>query len=605
MALEIFKLMGSIYVDNDKANESIAKTDKNAQGVGKTLLKGVGTAAKWGAGIATAAGAGAAALTGVAMKSSGVADNIDKMSQKIGISKQGFQEWSYIMGQNGMDVDKLQVGMKTLVTQMDMASEGNKNAIDTFDKLSLSWEDGSGKLKSQEEMMNEALYSLAEMENGTEKARIATELFGKSGVEMMPMLNGGAKGMEDLKNRAHDLGLVLSDDTVNAGVVLGDTMDDVKDSLGMLGTKIGGSLMPILQTVLDVILANLPMIQGLFESLSPIIADLFEKLLPPLMQLAETLFPVILELIETLLPIFMEIVDMVLPIFTELLNMLLPPLVEIVQVLLPPLLEIVKALMPILNLIMEVLKPIIELFTSLISPIIDLVMTAITPLVEMLTGLITTVLKPIMPIIKAVANVLSSVLGTAFKDLAPIIDNIMGIFGGLIDFISGVFTGNWEKAFGGLKDIVKNIFDALINIVKTPINWIIKGLNAFIGGLNKLKIPDWVPGVGGKGINIPTIPLLAKGGTIYKAGQAIVGDAGPELLDLPSGAKVTPLTGQLGGTEALDLLGDILLALKEDKDESITVEHTTYFGDDKIYSAVKRAKKEETKRRGYTLRTEF
>ena len=206
---------------------------------------------------------------------------------------------------------------------------------------------------------------------------------------------------------------------------------------------------------------------------------------------------------------------------------------------------------------MEVLKPIIELFTSLISPIIDLVMTAITPLVEMLTGLITTVLKPIMPIIKAVANVLSSVLGTAFKDLAPIIDNIMGIFGGLIDFISGVFTGNWEKAFGGLKDIVKNIFDALINIVKTPINWIIKGLNAFIGGLNKLKIPDWVPGVGGKGINIPTIPLLAKGGTIYKAGQAIVGDAGPELLDLPSGAKVTPLSN-VGGDDTTGLLQQIL-----------------------------------------------
>jgi hypothetical protein len=159
-----------------------------------------------------------------------------------------------------------------------------------------------------------------------------------------------------------------------------------------------------------------------------------------------------------------------------------------------------------------------------------------------MSDLINTILKPIIPVIQKVSDILKDVLGKAFDALSPIIDNVMGYFQGLIDFISGVFTGNWSKAFDGLKTIVKNIFEGLVNIVKMPINAIIKGINAFIGGLNKLKIPDWVPGVGGYGINIPEIPLLANGGTIYKKGKAIVGEEGAELLDLPVGAKVTPLT---------------------------------------------------------------
>lgn len=261
MAIEIFKLMGSILVNNDAANESISKTDEKAEGLGGKFVKGVGTAAKWGAAIVGAAAAGGAALFGMASKSAEATDRIDKLSNKIGISKQGFQEWDYIMGQNGMDVEKLQVGVKTLVTQMDAASSGSKNATEAFNKLGLSWQDGNGKLKNQEVMMNEAMLALAGMENGTEKARLATELFGKAGVEMMPMLNNGAEGIEELRQRAHDLGLVLGDDAVNAGVVLGDTIDDVKDSFSAITTKIGVSVMPMVQGFLDFILDKMPIIQ--------------------------------------------------------------------------------------------------------------------------------------------------------------------------------------------------------------------------------------------------------------------------------------------------------------------------------------------------------
>lgn len=85
--------MGSIFVDTDKADQSLSKTDKNAEGLGKRLLGGIGTAAKWGAALVGAGIAGAGALLGVATKSAEAADRVDKMSQKIGISRKGFQEW--------------------------------------------------------------------------------------------------------------------------------------------------------------------------------------------------------------------------------------------------------------------------------------------------------------------------------------------------------------------------------------------------------------------------------------------------------------------------------------------------------------------------------
>ena len=81
----------------------------------------------------------------------------------------------------------------------------------------------------------------------------------------------------------------------------------------------------------------------------------------------------------------------------------------------------------------------------------------------------------------------------------------------IIDFIKNVFAGNWKAAWQNVKNIFSNIISGIGNIFKLPINFIIDGMNAFIKGLNKLKIPDWVPGVGGKGLNIPLIKKLRVG----------------------------------------------------------------------------------------------
>ncbi|EMF0442673.1 phage tail protein [Enterococcus hirae] len=118
------------------------------------------------------------------------------------------------------------------------------------------------------------------------------------------------------------------------------------------------------------------------------------------------------------------------------------------------------------------------------------------------------------------------------------------ILTGFIDFITGIFTGDWSKAWQGVVDIFGGIFDGIVAVGKAPINAMIGLINGFIGGLNNIKIPKWVPGIGGKSFSISKLPYLAQGGHLIN-GQAIVGEAGPELLTAKNGkTTVTPLSDE-------------------------------------------------------------
>lgn len=164
--------------------------------------------------------------------------------------------------------------------------------------------------------------------------------------------------------------------------------------------------------------------------------------------------------------------------------------------------------------------------------------------------------------------VLGEQLNGFFASVKNIWDSIKQVFDGIIDFIRGVFTGDWQRAWEGVKEIFLGTFNALASRAKVPLNGVIALLNGAINGINMMidalnglhfTIPDWVPLLGGKefGLNLKhvgSIPYLASGG-ILSSGSAVVGEAGPELLTLTGGkAVVQPLSGNgpsLKGVEGL------------------------------------------------------
>lgn len=158
--------------------------------------------------------------------------------------------------------------------------------------------------------------------------------------------------------------------------------------------------------------------------------------------------------------------------------------------------------------------------------------------------------------------VLGNVLNGFFKIVEDIWNSVKRIFDGIIDFIRGVFTGDWERAWKGVSNIFGGIFDGLIAIAKAPLNGLIGLLNGAIGAINSLingfnsigfTLPKWLGGGSWNPNlpNIPTIPYLAKGGTVL-SGSAVVGEAGPELLTVgPTGTRVQPLTGNTSNTTNL------------------------------------------------------
>jgi phage-related protein len=161
------------------------------------------------------------------------------------------------------------------------------------------------------------------------------------------------------------------------------------------------------------------------------------------------------------------------------------------------------------------------------------------------------VVKFLRPVATFVAGAFKLVFGAAFKFIVArasgwlkstldIIHGVTTAFSGIITFLEGVFTGNWKKAWTGVKTIFKGAFEALVGFAKRPLNQVIGLVNSVISGLNGIKIPSWVPKLGGKGINLPKIPMLARGTDNWSGGIAQVHEKGGEIIDLPRGTRVYP-----------------------------------------------------------------
>lgn len=219
---------GKIIIKAELKDAELVKGLRTVGEVAKTTMKATALAIS---GIA----AGIAAGIGVVGKFVGTyanqADEIDKGSQRLGISKKAYQEWKYVIEQCGGSIDSLEMGMKTLNDVVIRAKNGEDSAIETMVKL----QKASGKQidlnADQETQLNQVVNALASVRDAQLRASLATDLLGRSANDLLPTLSKGTDGIERLRQRAHDLGLVMGDEAVDAGVAFGDALSDLQQAI--------------------------------------------------------------------------------------------------------------------------------------------------------------------------------------------------------------------------------------------------------------------------------------------------------------------------------------------------------------------------------------
>lgn len=296
----------------------------------------------------------------------------------------------------------------------------------------------------------------------------------------------------------------------------------------------------------------------IFKALKPMLPQLLDSFV----EIGSTLGGAFSGALETILPVMGSLVEMLSGSLAEILPVLLPILGNVALVfsqmlaaVMPLVGQLLTGLMPVLGTLLTALVPIITPLLGIVAPLLDLVTAVLPPLVDLL-GIVAAVALPLVQVAAEALTPILSGIGTAIATyVTPVIETLQGTLGGLVTFLTGVFTLDWETAWQGITDTFSTIFGGIGDIVKGVINAVIDVINGIIGGINSVAtaVKD---GTGGMiDFVIPTIPRLAEGATIQprRGGTlAVLAEAGkPESVvdtGLMNRALAEGLAGNGGGS---------------------------------------------------------
>ena len=579
----------------DEVKDSAKVTDEAGGKFEKlgSVLKGVAA----GIGVAMAAIGTAAVTAGkklfdMANDAADAGDEIDKASQRIGLSRQGYQEWDYVLSQNGASISSLENGMKKLNNTVDDAINGSSSATEKFQRLGISMEDLKGK--SREEVFEMTVKGLQGIADEGEKAAIANDLLGNASVEMAALLNQSADSTENLKNKASELGLVMSDESVDAAVNYTDAMDNLTRSFTGVKNNITSQLLPGFTMVLDGLTGLITGQEGAAEQLKEGARETVEQIafiLPQILEVVTGLISAIAEvapdliialvngildnlptLIEAATNIIMTIVGGLieaLPQITEGALQLILTLVDGIITNLPALVE--AALVMIVTLATGLGDALPELIPSIVEAVILIATTLINNLdlvldaaFQIISGLAMGLLNSLPTLIQALPQIINSIITFITSNLPKLIEMgvqltiqlgmgliraIPQIVAQLPQIIMSIVTG-LARGIPSILEVGRNIARGLWDGIASMIGWLgekVKNMvNGIVGGVKKvlgIRSPSKVfAGIGsnmGEGIGEGFEKAM---GDVEKDMQGAI----PTDFDLDLNSQVT---GSLGGSE--------------------------------------------------------
>ena len=376
-----------------------------------------------------------------------------------------------------------------LLGQMEQAGISSAETLTGLTKASVNY---AKENKSLSQGLGELQDKILNASSETEALNAAAEIFGtKNGEKMADAIRRGALNLEDLSSIATESAGVVEEtftntlDPIDAQAL---AMQNLKNIMAELGNELAIVFEPILMALI------------------------------PIMQSLSAWFGNLPEPVKS----FIVILGILIVVFTTMMPIMAAMVVS-VGILASPWLLVVIAVMAVIAILIYLYAK-FEWFRDGVNLFFIFIKDIFVAGFSFMGGYVESQFEAIL------------------KNFTNFYDAGKRILNGLMDFFTGVFTENWSKAWKGLSNIVGGILDGLSAVVKTPLNTMIGIVNGFIGGINNIKIPSWIPKIGGKNASIPKIPLLAKGGSFFN-GSAIVGEAGPELISTVAGkTTVQPLS---------------------------------------------------------------
>lgn len=272
--MDLLDLFAKITLDDSEYNKGIDEATKKGTTFGSALKTAMGVGA---AGFAAVTGATVAlgkTITDGAAKTAAYGDEIDKQSQKLGISAEAYQEWDAILQHSGSSIDSMQTSMRTLANAAENGSEA-------FEALGLTQEEVASM--SREDLFAETITALQNMEDENKRAQVAQKLFGRGAMELGALLNTSAEDTEEMRKRVHELGGVMSDDAVKSSAKFQDNLQDLRTAIDGAKRGVMSDFMPAISDVMGGLTeifsgdseSGIAMIN---KGIDSVVSDLIEKL---------------------------------------------------------------------------------------------------------------------------------------------------------------------------------------------------------------------------------------------------------------------------------------------------------------------------------------
>lgn len=357
-------------------------------------------------------------------------DDIDKLSQRLGLSREAYQEWSYVLSQSGVDIQSMQVGLKTMTNAIDDARNGSSKATGEFSRLGISIQDLEGK--SREEIFAMTIKGLQGLTDDTEKAALANDLFGRSGQEIIPLLNISAEQTQELISKTHELGMIMSDSAVTASVNYTDAMDTLKTTFTGVKNTIMADLMPGFTTVMYGLSELITGQEGATEKIQSGMTEIVAHMSGVISSISGVLINLVIAVAKIAPEIIVALVNGI----TENLGEIIQAANDIIQTLLESILTSLPAITSgAVDLVLTLVNGILENLPMIIDAAIQTVITLAQGITEALPQLIPAVIDAVLMIVDTLINNLPELVRAALKMILALAKGLVNAIPQLIDAI--------------------------------------------------------------------------------------------------------------------------------------------------------------------------